>query len=117
MKTETITPKTRYSRSGTITNQMNEEINSANSQRNDEKISKMILMGESEIVKINIASGIPKARKAQPKNSATVMLVALLLFCLRNVNNTRNSLIRFIFRFYDSPHHFLPQLTRNSFAS
>lgn len=59
-------------------NQMNEEISKARSHKNDENISRMILIGESEIVKINIASGVPKARKAQPKNSATVMVATKL---------------------------------------
>lgn len=61
-----------------MANHMNDEINKAKSHKNDENISRMIFIGESEIVKINIASGIPKARKAQPKNSATVILTAEL---------------------------------------
>lgn len=55
-------------------NHMNDEISKARSHKNDEKISRMIFIGESEIVKINIANGVPKAKKAQPKNSATVII-------------------------------------------
>lgn len=57
-------------------NHIKDEINKARSHKNEEKISRMIFIGESEIVKINIASGHPNARKAQPKNSATVIVVA-----------------------------------------
>lgn len=55
---------------------MNEDISKARSHKNDENIKRMILIGESAIVKTNIARGAPKARKAQPKNSATVIIVA-----------------------------------------
>lgn len=53
---------------------MNEETNNARSHKKDENMSKIIFIGESAIVKQNIASGIPNERKAQPKNSATVIL-------------------------------------------
>lgn len=56
-------------------NHINEEISSASSHKNDENINKIILIGESLIVKQNIASGVPKARNAHPKNSATVIFV------------------------------------------
>lgn len=62
-----------YSLSGTNINQMNDEINNASSHKNDEKMSRIILMGESLIVKQNIANGAPNARKVHPKNSATVI--------------------------------------------
>lgn len=77
MKTETITPKNKYSRSGTKMNHTNDESNKAKSHRNELKINRMILIGESEMVKINIARGVPKARKAQPKNSATAMIAVI----------------------------------------
>lgn len=57
-------------------NQITDEANKANSHKNELNINRIILIGESEIVKINIASGSPKAKKAQPKNSATVMIQA-----------------------------------------
>lgn len=78
MKTDTITPKNKYSRSGNMMNHINEELRRAKSHRNDENMSRIILMGESEIVKMNIAKGAPKARKAQPKNSTTVILFVAL---------------------------------------
>ena len=56
-------------------NHMNEEISKANNHINDENINKIILIGESLIVKQNMANGVPKARKAHPKNSATVILI------------------------------------------
>lgn len=59
-----------------MTNHMNDELSRANSHKNDEKISRIILIGLSEIVNINNASGVPKARKAQPKNSANVIATA-----------------------------------------
>lgn len=76
MKTDTMTPKNRYSRRGTMMNHMNDEINNARSHKNEENISKIVFIAESEMVKMNIASGAPKARKAQPKNSATVIVTA-----------------------------------------
>lgn len=54
---------------------MNEEISKANNHINDENINRIILIGESLIVKQNMANGVPKARKAHPKNSATVILI------------------------------------------
>jgi hypothetical protein len=62
---------------------MNDDMSSARSHKNDENMSRIIFMGESAIVKINIAKGAPKARKAQPKNSATVIVTAKTLFDLR----------------------------------
>lgn len=47
-------------------------------------MSKIILMGESEIVNINIASGIPNAKNAQPKNSATVIIAYFPLISVLN---------------------------------
>lgn len=82
MNTETITPKNKYSRNGIIINHMNEESNKARSHKNDENIKRIILIGLSEIVKINIASGAPKARNAQPKNSATVIVTTQNYFNL-----------------------------------
>lgn len=93
MKTDTITPKNRYSLSGTIKNHTNDEINKARSHKNDEKMSRMILMGESAIVNINIARGAPKAKKAQPKNSATVIVATSTLFDLSEGVNSRISSI------------------------
>jgi hypothetical protein len=57
-------------------NQITEDKSKANNHRNDENIRRIIFIGESEIVNINIARGIPNARKTQPKNSATVMIAA-----------------------------------------
>lgn len=65
-------------------NHTKDEQSSARSQRNDEKISKMIFMGLSAIVKTNMASGAPKARNAQPKNSATVIVSLEVHGCLKN---------------------------------
>lgn len=55
-------------------NQINDDINKARSHKNDEKISRIIFIGEFAIVNIKRAAGGPNARNAQPKNSATVML-------------------------------------------
>lgn len=62
-----------------MTNHTKDEESNARSHRNDENISKMIFMGLSAIVKTNMASGAPNARNAQPKNSATVIIVSLKL--------------------------------------
>lgn len=65
-------------------------------------MSRIILMGESAIVKINKASGIPKARKAQPKNSATVIVIATLSVLLDNELTRRamkKGLLTFCFLF------------------
>lgn len=43
-------------------------------QANDEPMSKIILIGSFAIVKQNIANGAPNAKKAHPKNSATVIV-------------------------------------------
>lgn len=59
---------------------MNDEIKRANSHTNEENISKIIFIGESDIVRQNIASGAPNARKAHPKNSATVMISVKYLY-------------------------------------
>jgi hypothetical protein len=55
---------------------MTDEASNATSQRNELNIRRMILMGESEIVKMKRARGIPNAKKAQPKNSAIVIVSA-----------------------------------------
>lgn len=44
------------------------------SQKNALAISMMIRMGSIAIVNVNIASGGPKASKAHPKKSVTVIL-------------------------------------------
>lgn len=76
MNTETITPKTKYSRSGTIMNQIKDEASSESNHINDEKINRIILIGESEIVKTNIETGMENASNAHPKNSATVIVIS-----------------------------------------
>lgn len=94
MKTDTITPKNKYSLSGTKMNHTKDDTNNAKSHRNELKISRIILIGESEIVKINIARGIPKAKNAQPKNSATVMIAANHSIYSQELNRRANSLIK-----------------------
>lgn len=66
---------------------MNEEINKANSHKNELNIKRIILIAESEIVKINKAKGNPNAKKAQPKNSATVMVSSYHSVCLKNLSD------------------------------
>lgn len=89
INTEIITPKNKYSRNGTMINHIIEDANKASSHKNDEKMNKIILIGLSEIVKINIARGAPNARKAQPKNSATVILSSETFYILKGlrINN------------------------------
>lgn len=57
-------------------NQMKLDTSRASSHKNDENINNIILIGESLMVKQNIAVGAPKARNAHPKNSATVIFYA-----------------------------------------
>lgn len=67
----------------------NKEIN----QKKALAISIIILIGSAATVNVNIANGGPKAKKAQPKKSITVILIAIntkSLYVLVSVN--RNSL-------------------------
>lgn len=70
-------------------NHTKEETNRARSHKNDENMRRMIFMGESAIVKQNIASGVPKARNAQPKNSATVIFLVSYQV-LKRRNSSKN---------------------------
>jgi hypothetical protein len=54
-------------------NQMRLDSNSDNNQKKLEAINKIIRTGSFAIVKQNNATGKLKARKEQPKNSATVI--------------------------------------------
>lgn len=70
---EKTSPKLKYSRSGTIANQNIEDISSDSSHTNAAAIKIIIRMGSWAIVKMNIASGGPKAKNVHPKNSETVI--------------------------------------------
>lgn len=70
-------------------NHIIEDDNKARSHKNDEKMNKIILIGLSEIVNINIARGAPNARKAQPKNSATVIFSSGTFYILEKLRTNK----------------------------
>lgn len=80
-------------RSGTTTNHNIDDMSRETSQKKALAIMMMILMGSFEMVMANIAKGGPNARKVQPKNSMTVILMPLKLNALK----VTVKLIRFSF--------------------
>lgn len=71
--TEKTRPKARWSCSGTTAYQSIDDSSREMSQKKALAIRIIILMGSAAMVKVNMASGGPKARKAQPKKSITVI--------------------------------------------
>lgn len=72
--TEKTRPNARCSCNGTTAYQSTDDSNKEMSQKKALAISMIILMGSAATVNVNMASGGPKARKAQPKKSITVIL-------------------------------------------
>lgn len=75
MQIEMNIPMNVISRNGTSMNQMNDDSKSAQSHTNAAATRIIIRIGSWAMVIVNIASGGPNARKAQPKNSGRVILL------------------------------------------
>jgi len=71
--TEKTRPNARCSCSGTTAYQSTDDNSRDISQKKALTINMIILMGSAAMVNINMASGGPKARQAQPKKSMTVI--------------------------------------------
>lgn len=71
--TENTSPNARFSCRGTTAYQSTDDSSNEISQKKALAISMIILMGSAAMVNVNIASGGPKAKKAQPKKSITVI--------------------------------------------
>lgn len=71
--TEKTRPNARCSCSGTTAYQSTDDSSREMSQKKALAISMIILMGSAAMVNVNMASGGPKAKQAQPKKSITVI--------------------------------------------
>lgn len=73
-------PKARVSLSGSTANHSIEDRSSDTSQKKPAAIRMIILIGSCAIVKVNIAMDGPNAKKAHPKNSATVIVTLSVVY-------------------------------------
>lgn len=77
---EIITPTIKASKNGFRRNQIRDENNNESSQKNEDAIKIIILMGSLLFakVKINMDNTGPNTKNVQPKNSATVIFINFL---------------------------------------
>ncbi|KZC08980.1 hypothetical protein WN55_11443 [Dufourea novaeangliae] len=76
-KTEKTSPNARCSWSGTTIYQSTDDSNNEVSQKKALAISIIIRIGSAAIVNMNMDIGGPKARRAQPKNSISVIFTVV----------------------------------------